>query len=290
MRPNFEYYMASLDQWPFEVGVDLTARDRAPVAGKPFRVHLRLELNHASDDGLSTKEEDALLALIEDEILATLDPDGYELVASVTHRKARTLVLYSSRRPEDDPAIARALEKIETHTTKVMCEEDPGWDEYAEQLYPDTEMMHQIQDRRVLREFERCGDDAAEMHVIEPRFIGLDEAGAKALSESLSNLRYEIREMRRGAGDEWIVTAAVKSPLGLAVLDEFRHTWLELARQTKGAYQGWSAEVVPVSGKNNNPGLGGHLNDVPDTLDLPPAIARDLEEADRAPARRRDAR
>jgi uncharacterized protein DUF695/regulator of ribonuclease activity B len=269
MRPNFEYYMGKLDDWPFEVGVDLSLRERAPIAEKPYRIHVRFELNGASSDGLSTKEEDALLALIEDEVIATLDPEIYAFVSEVTHRKARTLVFYSSQRPEEDPTIQKALDLIETHTTKVIGEEDPEWTEYTEVLYPCEEMMHQIQDKRVLRQFERQGDDSAEVRAIEPRFIGLNEANAKTLAENLRGQGYGIGEIADSGSGTWSVTAQVQSPLALAILDDFRHTWLELARQHEGTYQGWSAEVVPVSGKNNNTGLGGHLNDIPDEFGLP---------------------
>ena len=50
------------------------------------------------------------------------------------------------------------------------------------------------------------------------------------------------------------------SPLGLAVLDEFRPRWLDLASGAGGRYEGWSAELIPVSGANNNHGAAGHLS------------------------------
>ena len=37
MRPNFEFYMASLDGWPFEVGVDLQYAEADDCGEVPFR-------------------------------------------------------------------------------------------------------------------------------------------------------------------------------------------------------------------------------------------------------------
>ncbi|MEE9391723.1 MAG: DUF695 domain-containing protein [Planctomycetota bacterium] len=271
MRPNFDYYMARLDDWPFEVGVDLSVREAVPIDGLQFRLHVRLGLNNPSDDGLSTKEEDALLALIEDEMLHTLDSADYRFVAAVTHRKARTLVFYSRHSQMEGEAIHKVLTDAKTHNAKVISEEDPEWTEYTDVLYPNEEMLHQIMDRKVLKEFDRRGDDPASIHAIEPCFVNLCEEGVEICRSGLEAEGFVVTDVsetsRNGTGaKEFSLKARVKSPLGLAILDDFRHSWLSIAKKAKGSYRGWSSELVPISGDNNDHGLGGHLDDFPDPV------------------------
>lgn len=265
MRSTFEFYMAKLDGWPFEVGVDLAAHDDERCAKMPYRWHLRFELNHPNEDGLASAEEEALLLAIQEEIEAALPEEGCRFVAAVTHRNAHTLVIYSNRLPEDGHPILKALEGIETHTTRVLHEEDASWDEYQDVLYPSAAFLHQIKDRRILREFERQGDDCGEVHSIEPRFVGLDKDGADRLAAALQERGFGIKgidEVGQNGQCEWQVTAAAESPLALPILDDFRQTWMTLAEEAGGRYDGWSAELIPVTGANNNTGCDGHLSGV----------------------------
>jgi len=265
MRSTFEFYVAQLDGWPFEVGVDLGPGKEARFESMPFRWHLRFELNHPDANGLASAEEEALLLTIQEEIESAMPDDGCRFVAAVTHRKAHTLVIYSDSLPKDGHPILKALEGIQTHTTRVLHEEDPKWDEYRDVLFPSTGFLHQIKDRQVLREFERQGDDCGEVHSIEPRFVGLSKEGADGLTTALKSKGFSIKgvdEIGLNGQRDWQVTAAAESPLALSILDDFRQTWMGLAEEAGGRYDGWSAELVPVTGANNNTGCDGHLSGV----------------------------
>ena len=110
MSQNLEYYVAQLDHWPFEVGVDLNLNSSERRNDLPFRAHIRLELNHPTDDGLCTAEEEALLVAVQEEIISGLAPEDHCLVAAVTHRNARTLVLYLREEPNESSPINAVME------------------------------------------------------------------------------------------------------------------------------------------------------------------------------------
>ncbi len=263
MSRNLEYYVAQLDQWPFEVGVNLGLEPSAQKSELPFRAHIRLELNHPTDDGLCTKEEEALLLAVQEEILATLSPENHCFVASVTHRNARTLVVYLRDEPDENAEINKVMEKVETHASKVMWESDPEWAEYTDHLFPSENFLHQIKDRRLLKEFDRRGDDCSEIHNIEPRFMMKSKEAAEALSSSLAESGFAVKEINKLEGDDsfsWCLIASAQSPLALAVLDEFRPIWIELATKADAKFDGWSAEVVPLDGGHDNTGCDGHLS------------------------------
>jgi len=254
MRPEFEYYMAALDRWPFYAGVDLSLEEDAPLEGFEHRVHVRLELNHPTADGLCSAEEEALIYAIEQEILSHVSPEEMRLVAEVTHRNARTLVFYCSTAPDEEQGIYKALASVDTHTTKVLDEMDKDWSEYKDVLFPAPNFMHQINDRKVLREFERCGDDCSEVHSIEPLFVQLDENGAQRLASELKEAGFDVKDLAEvglNGQREWQVTGQVRSPLALSILDDFRQVWLDLADRSGGRYNGWSAEVMPVGGNGS---------------------------------------
>ncbi len=265
MSRNLEYYVAQLDQWPFEVGVDLNLDTTVRKNGLPFRAHIRLELNHPTDDGLCTVEEEALLVAVQEEILCQLNSEDHCFVASVTHRNARTLVLYLREEPDSQAPINKAMEKVQTHKSRVMWEADAEWGEYNDVLLPSENFRHQIKDRHILKELERQGDDCSEIHSIEPRFNIAEREHADQLAKALQESGFKVKEIIKAEecanGDgEWRLTASAQSPLALAVLDEFRPVWLDLAEKLDAKYDGWSAEVIPVDGDNNNTGCDGHLS------------------------------
>ncbi len=255
MRPYFEYYTANLDRWPIELGVDLALIEKAPIAGLTHRVHLRLNLNHPTADGLCCQEESALLLAVEEEILSSLPKDSFCYVAHVTHRGRRTIILYMDGMPQPGQPLLDAVERVETHTTLLQFEEDPEWKEYLEYLYPNEGFRHQIKDRRVLKEFERRGDDPARNHSIEPVFSGLDEQGALELRKALESVGFMVGDVANVSNNgvtSWRVIGKVKSPLALSILDDYREIWMALAKEQGGHYDGWSAEVLPI-GEGDGP-------------------------------------
>ncbi|MFT7619820.1 MAG: regulator of RNase E activity RraB [Planctomycetota bacterium] len=263
MSRNLEYYVAQLDHWPFEVGVDLNLDVSNCKKELPFRAHIRLELNHPTDDGLCTVEEEALLVAVQEEILSELDAKDNCFVASVTHRNARTLVFYMRQAPDSSAPINEAMEKIQTHKSHVMWEDDADWTEYSDVLMPSENFRHQIKDRSVLREFERRGDDCSELHNIEPRFAVSDAKSADALAEALRESGFGVKEIvqsENNGNSGWQLTGLAQSPLALAVLDEFRPVWLNLADKVGAEYAGWSAEVMPIDAEHDNTGCDGHLS------------------------------
>ena len=246
---NFDYYLASLDQMPFHVGVDMQLRDQTPQPDLPYRAHIRLELNHPTVDGLATLEEVALLREVEQQILGVLPAESFKLVAHVTHRSARTMIVYMRDEPIDDSDIVKSiLGATESHAIRVIYEVDPEWTEYRDVLYPSERFEHQIRDRHVLDRFEKEGDDCARNHEIEPRFSGLEQEAAEKLKADLEEKGFkvlEVKEVGLNGNREWQVMAQAISPLALAILDDFRECWIALARKHGGHFDGWSADVMP---------------------------------------------
>jgi hypothetical protein len=250
MRPHFDYYIASLDRWPFHVGVNLELKEKAPLKALPWRAHVRIDLNHPTADGLCTQGEEAQLYDVEDAILSRLRAGEHCFVSQVTHRSRRTMVVYVKEQPKDGDPLYDALAAIATHTAQMIeCVHDPEWTEYREVLYPLPNFEHQIRDKKKLAHFEREGDDCAQLHAIEPTFIVKEPAGAEKLAAELKNAGFHVKGVTKVAEKGvkgWRVTAQVESPLALAILDDFRETWLELATKAGADYEGWNAELVPV--------------------------------------------
>lgn len=259
MQTSFEYYVALVDHWPFEVGVDMSLPEDSRMEGLKYRLHVRFELNHPTEDGLCTAEEEALLCACQQEITADLEEANHRLVATVTHRSARTLVIYSREEPNEAHRIVQSLERVTTHKTTVIHEIDAEWQEFREVLYPSLNFRHQIKDRQLLREFERRGDDCSEVHSIEPCFAAASKESADGIAELLGEKGFKVLGVDEANGVGWRVKAQVNSPLGLAILDDLRRIWLHLAESHNAQYEGWSADLIPVSGENNNTGIGGHL-------------------------------
>lgn len=245
MTNDFACYLAALDGWPFEVAVDLALADRAPLAGLPWRAHVRMELARPTPDGLCAPEERDDLGREEAAILALLQDDGCALVARVTHRGARTLVFHCR---DCAPEVEEKVRVLTRHRRpRWQLVHDPEWTEFRSVLLPSREMLHQIEDRRVIREYEASGGDPSASHRIAARFRGEGDPASSTLVEALREKGFVVRVLDLADPESWLVAEA-DSPLFPALLDDFRHTWIQLALEHGAVYVGWSARPSGTSG------------------------------------------
>lgn len=250
MRPHFDYYIGSLDRWPFHCGVNLSLKDAAPLEGLVWRAHVRIDLNHPTADGLATNDEEAELYNVEEQILARLAGDEHCFVSQVTHRNRRTMVIYLKTEAKEGHPLVQGIASVTTHKAAMIeCVNDPDWSEYLEFLYPQPNFEHQIRDRKTLKVMEERGDDCSRLHNITAEFWASDPAIAEKLAAEMKQLGFPVASIVKAEGADkggWRITGIVKSPLAIAIIDDFREKWLALAESTGARYDGWRAEIVPV--------------------------------------------
>jgi hypothetical protein len=116
--------------------VDTAYRDEAARAGHPIRVGVALPINEPTDRGWPSGPEGEELQVAEDEVVR-LVADRAVLVAVITGKNVRELVL-QARDSEWVAEFHRAAdEAIATHEVQVIAETDPDWEVYRS-LLPDA--------------------------------------------------------------------------------------------------------------------------------------------------------
>ena len=154
-EPDFDFYDARYDETRVAVFLDLAAKDHAPVATHPVRLHVRVAMRSPRPDGLRADDETDALFAAEDAIVGHLATSLDAIyVGRVVTRGYTTWAFYvaeaASRPLAGAPSIA-------PYSLEWTSEADPEWGYYREFLFPDEESHRDLLSRRAVDRLTRAG-------------------------------------------------------------------------------------------------------------------------------------
>jgi hypothetical protein len=154
-EPDFDFYDARFDDTRVAIFLDLAARDHAPVATHPVRLHVRVAMQSPREDGLRADEEADALFAAEDAIVRYLETTHDAIyVGRVVTRGYTTWAFYvaegASRPLAGAPSVA-------PYKLEWTGEPDPAWGYYREFLFPDEEAHKALLGRRAVDRITRAG-------------------------------------------------------------------------------------------------------------------------------------
>jgi len=165
-EPDFDFYDARFDATAHgaaasgavtlvTIFLDLAAKDHAPVATHPMRLHVRVAMQSPRPDGLrSDGESDALFA-VEDAVVKHLEKTLDAIyVGRVTTRGYTTWAFYVADVPERPLA---STPGVAPYVLEWTAESDPAWGYYLEFLWPDDESYKNLLSRRAIDRITRAG-------------------------------------------------------------------------------------------------------------------------------------
>lgn len=154
-EPDFDFYEARFEDTRVTLFLDLAARDHAPVATHPVRLHVRVEMRMPRPDGLRNEAESLALFSAEDTIVKHMETTHDAIyVGRVVTRGYTTWAFYVAK------ATARPLAgapSIAPYSLEWTSEADPEWGYYREFLFPDDEAHADLLSRRAVDRLTRAG-------------------------------------------------------------------------------------------------------------------------------------
>ncbi|AKD02825.1 DUF695 domain-containing protein [Pontibacter korlensis] len=190
---DWEFHFRSIDNKPGSIAVDLGLAKVAPLSEQPNLVQVSVKMVDPRPDGLSSLQETIVLQSLEDdleEVLRTTCQATY--AGRLTSNGHRKIYFYMGEPNGYAESVQRVMQNYNGHAYTLKLVKDKDWSRYFNFLYPEPEQLQSIQNRKVLEELEKNGDDLSKERQVDHWVYFKTEADRTAFVESIANENYTV--------------------------------------------------------------------------------------------------
>jgi hypothetical protein len=240
---TWDFYSCSIDDLPHSTFVNLSIANRAPIAELPMFKAIEVTLLHPNPDTqMSTNAEFDRLSDMED-FIQTFDSEELLFIGRQTGAGKRKFYFYSA--PTQD--MATLIEAFTTtfpeyHQTSFQFE-DPKWQTYLNDLYPNDIAFNEIGNRHVVFQLAEYGDDGQTPRTIDHNIIFTDKSASKEFENIATAMGFSVSVKRQGIFNRTYDVLLQKTDSPVA-LDPVTMDLKNRAKQLGGEYDGWGCTTV----------------------------------------------
>ena len=156
MSENWNSYFCNVNDKLASIFVDLGIRKTIPDPSRPWLLWVRVYFKQPRPDGLSSREEFDTLVSIEEKLTTALEQKcGAVLSGRISTDGRRKFYFYGSLPRTFESALAESMTEFHGYRFEYDSQEDPGWRQYLDVLYPSEEDLQRIKNREVLQVLEQ---------------------------------------------------------------------------------------------------------------------------------------
>jgi uncharacterized protein DUF695/regulator of ribonuclease activity B len=248
---SWGHYFTNVNGALASVALDRSLRPKAPIAGKPHLLWVKVQLRSPKPNGLSDRVELPALAGIEDQLRSQLKAACRAAeVGRITTAGHREFLFYGADDNGFRDAVSEVMQKFSAYKFDMGSKADPDWRQYLDVLYPAGEDFQRMSNMDVLDALLDAGDTLRPAREVRHWIYFGTSADRQSFAAKVKALRYKIGPETDGPQDR---------PFGLVIArdqsvtpDQIDNAVIELYRLAKdvGAeYNGWEALVVAPRGK-----------------------------------------
>ncbi|MDF2921618.1 MAG: hypothetical protein K0R57_532 [Paenibacillaceae bacterium] len=224
------------------IRADLGIREIVPIDGA--NTLIRVEIRTRSL--FSRKLDYELIGIAEDEIVSQLIDEDH-LVGAVTYADCKSFFFYTMQ----EKRLFNMLDKVLSKYRKLKCEisvmDDPGWEYYLQNLYPDSLEKQRILDQKVVEQLKANHDNHHIPREIKHWIYFKDSREREDFKNSLNLNFYRIVEENTQPDRSEHSFELILSHTGTAefeTITPFTTELLEKAMRVGGNYDGWESPVM----------------------------------------------
>ncbi len=249
MPRGWDSYFVEIEGRTASIFCDLDPPSAKVTSSLPCVLCIRIALHSPGEHGLTTDEEFNALSTLEDhlEAIVTEQLRG-RYVGRYTHNGRRTFFVYVPDANPDQSRIANSLTDL-GYPPELWAEPDSSWQKYS-WLYPSTEELQTIEDRRTLEALAKEGDDHSIPRDVDHWIYFESAADRSSFINDVVGQGFEIRS-------QWDNAEVPRRPYGLQVFrrhpvdfDSLASVVRDLLRRAErhsGDYDGWETSVEKPS-------------------------------------------
>lgn len=246
-QEEWEFYFSNVNDKLGSIFVDLGLRKVAPIADKPNVVWISIKMNNPREDGLSSQEESGTLRDIEDALVEKIISKHNAIyVGRLTSAGDRDLYFYFGDTTLYDKTISEIMVAYPKYQFDFGSKEDKEWGGYFDFLYPLPQQFQGIQNRRVIEQLKKGGDNLTKEREVFHWIYFKSESDREKFLEKIKNDNFLIVD--KGSDNSWGEFAyrlQLKrvDKVDQNSVDEYVIYLWKLANEIGGEYDGWETSI-----------------------------------------------
>lgn len=244
---DWDFYFSNIDDNLASIFVDLGLNTVAPMKDKPNVVWISFKMISPMEDGLSSREEYDILCDIEDTLVTQITSKYNSIyIGRLTSKGYRDLYFYFGDTVLYDKTISEVMVAFPKYEYDFGSKEDKKWTGYFDFLYPSPLQMQTIQNRRVIYQLEKNGDDLTKAREVDHWIYFKTEKDIETYLEKISTDGFNLVE--KGYNKEidetpfWLHISRIDHVDQNSVDNYVIYLW-ELANELNADYDGWETSI-----------------------------------------------
>jgi len=246
MAENWNSYFCRVNDKLASIRVDLGLRSGVPDALRPWLLWVWVYFKRARPDGLSSQEEFAALSALEDALTAALGAKCQGVLCGcITNDGRREFYFYGATPERFDEMVAQVMRQ---RGYRFDCDkqEDRGWTQYLNVLYPSEEQRQLIENRRLMDFMAEKGDTLEGAREVDHWARFKNQKDRVAFREAAVSLGYQVRSEYEEAETEcpcWIQVFR-EQQMDRNAIDEAVLRLFRASKSVQGEYDGWECQLM----------------------------------------------
>jgi uncharacterized protein (TIGR01619 family) len=246
-QEEWEFYFSNVNDKLGSIFVDLGLQKVAPLIDKPNVVWVSIKMNNPSEDGLSSQEESAILGEIEDVLVdKIISKHNSIFVGRLTSAGYRDFYFYFGDTTLYDKSISEVMVAYPKYQFDFGAKEDKEWSGYFDFLYPLPQQIRCIQNRRVIDQLEKAGDNLTKSREVFHWIYFKTDSDREKFIEKIKNDNFTIVD--KGSDKSWgefSYSLQIKrvDKVDQNSVDAYVIYLWKLAEEVGGVYDGWETSI-----------------------------------------------
>lgn len=247
-QPDWTFYFSNVNDKLSSIATDLNLVNIAPIKGQDNVVYVLIKMPNPREDGLSSNEDVDELWKIEDEIIKAFDNNKLNctFVGRLTSNGFRDLYFFGENTILMEKQISSTMTRFPEYKFDFGHKPDKEWSEYFDFLYPLPRQMQIIQNRRVLDQLEKEGDNLTKPREVFHWIYFKTEKELEQYESFIKDLGFKT--LKKGKTEQpsefnFVISVSRIDKVGFDEIDDYTLELWEKAEELNGEYDGWETSI-----------------------------------------------
>jgi uncharacterized protein (TIGR01619 family) len=246
MIDQWNFYLYNVNDSLASIYLNMGLAIDAPIDERHLLLWVWIYMKTPRDDGLSSSEESPRLQEVEDALIVELQMQcGAQFAGRITTLGRREFYFYGASRDALERSIRKALENYPRYEFSFGSQEDAGWKQYFDVLYPPQEEIQRMGNRDVLESLARDGDVHSLARMVDHLLYFSSDAGRSLFCEEVRKDGFELARLTKGEGElAFGVELNRLHSVEQETIDAIALNLLRSAKRFGGEYDGWGCTAT----------------------------------------------
>ncbi len=249
MQEYWEVYMKPIEGAPAMVSFNASIAEDLPDMALGYVGFVKVPLNHPTEDGLISAEEEDSIGFMEDSL--EMESLRYRIgtyVGRIVTKSEINFIYYLKYEFEWPDTVNAAMRKFDDYTFEMGSREDFEWEVYQKLLFPNNKEWQIIQNHHTCDQLKEAGDNLRLERAIEHKMFFENTEDRNRFVEYISNEGFKVQKEMEPSDEiplHGLQFYRVDKPYYYNI-DALTLSLIEQGATYSGQYDGWETSLVKV--------------------------------------------